>query len=176
MSDPQAEGPRSAGNGSGRPAPLTQPSDRQPAAKGMRAQIAELVAEAEAQLRYGLWEPTPGDAALAHEAATGLAEAVRPPAERETLPAVKRLEHLREALAVLAVTLARTHGPLAWFLARASTILSPVLTWRALPALGQRQTFGATLATPDELADAEEAVCHLHITLAHTGNHTTRHP
>ncbi|MFD7629523.1 hypothetical protein ACFV7Q_26435 [Streptomyces sp. NPDC059851] len=142
----------------------------------MRAQISDLVTEAESQLRNGLWVLTPEDAALARKAAAGLAEAVRPAAEQETLPVIKRLEHLREALAVLAVTLARTHGPLAWFLARASTTLSPVLTWRALPASGQRQSFGATLPTPAELHDAEESVRHLHATLTRTGDRTTGHP
>ncbi|MEU2390356.1 hypothetical protein [Streptomyces sp. NPDC007369] len=153
----------------------TQPSDRQPAGTDMRAQIADLVTEAETQLRDGLWKPTPEDVALARKAATGLAEAVRPAAEQEALPTIKRLEHLREALAVLAITLARTHGPLAWFLARASTTLSPVLAWRALPAANERQTFGATLPTPEELHDAEDAVRHLHTTLAHTGGQTPGH-
>ncbi|NXY98356.1 hypothetical protein HYE82_29085 [Streptomyces sp. BR123] len=148
----------------------THPSDPRPADTGMRAQIADLVTEAETQLRNGLWELTSGDAALARTAAAGLAEVVRPAAEQDALPVIKRLEHLREALAVLAVTLARTHGPLAWFLARASAALSPVLTWRAVPAAGRRQTFGAALPTPDELHDAEDAVRHLHTTLARTGD------
>ncbi|MEU5810715.1 hypothetical protein [Streptomyces sp. NPDC047718] len=170
MSDPQVEGPSSAGR---RAAPPynSRPSDRQQASAGMSAQIADLVTEAETQVQSGLWEMTPADAALARKAAAGLADVVRGPAEQEALPAIKRLEHLREALAVLAVTLARTHGPLAWFLAHASTALSPILTWRALPAPGPRQTFGATLPTPDELTDAENAVRHLHTTLTHTGNH-----
>ncbi|MFD8414595.1 MULTISPECIES: hypothetical protein [unclassified Streptomyces] len=136
----------------------------------MCGQIADLVREAETQLRDGLWELTPADAALARKAAAGLAEAVHPAPEQQTLPAVKRLEHLREALAALAITLARTHGPLAWFLARASSTLSPVLSWRVLPAAGPRQTFGATVPTPGELHDAEEAVRRLHTALAHTGH------
>ncbi|MFK0259457.1 hypothetical protein [Streptomyces sp. NPDC090445] len=151
----------------------TQPSGPRPADTGMRAQIADLATEAETQLRNGLWELTSGDAALARNAAAGLVEVVRPAAEQDTLPVIKRLEHLREALAVLAVTLARTHGPLAWFLARASAALSPVLTWRALPAAGRRQSFGAVLPTPGELRDAEDAVRHLHTALARTGDRAT---
>ncbi|MFD0268558.1 hypothetical protein ACFVGY_18590 [Streptomyces sp. NPDC127106] len=165
MCAPQADEPPSRGVLPYDP----QDVGRRQAETGMRAQIADLVAEADTQLRGGLWELDAGDAALARKAAASLAEAVGPAAEQQTLLVIKRLEHLREALAVLAVTLARTHGPLAWFLARAITALSPVLTWRALPAAGQRQSFGTTVPTPSELQDAEEAVRHLHTTLAHTG-------
>lgn len=45
-----------------------------------------------------------------------------------------RLEDLREALAVLTLCLARTHGRLAWFLSGAITALEPVLRWRAVSA------------------------------------------
>ncbi|MFB6808290.1 hypothetical protein [Streptomyces sp. NPDC056387] len=84
----------------------------------------------------------------------------------EALPAVERLAHLREALAVLAVALAGVHGRLAWFLGAATTALTPVLHWRALPN-DHGATFGAVLPTPEQYTDAEEAIRRLHETLTH---------
>ncbi|SEC10437.1 hypothetical protein SAMN05216532_0483 [Streptomyces sp. 2231.1] len=76
----------------------------------------------------------PSDRALALEAEAGLRDVVGPPDVQEALPHIKRLEHLRETLAVLAISLARTHGRLAWFLPGALNALEPVLRWRALPS------------------------------------------
>ncbi|MFD8320398.1 hypothetical protein [Kitasatospora purpeofusca] len=140
---------------------------------GMGAQIADLDAEAERQLRQHLWDPTEEDAALARKTASGLAEAVGEAAAQERLPVIDRLEHLREALAVLAIALARIHGPLAWYLAQSCTALSPVLRWRALPADGQ-SSFGTVVPSPSDLTDAEQAVRRLHtaLTRAATGTAT----
>ncbi len=131
---------------------------------GMSAQIADLSAEAERQLSQHLWDPTEEDAALARKTASGLAEAVGEAAAQERLPAIDRLEHLREALAVLAIALARIHGPLAWYLAQACTALSPVLRWRALPA-DRQSSFGTVVPSSSDLADAERAVRRLHTAL-----------
>ncbi|MCU7826925.1 hypothetical protein KSNIM_35825 [Kitasatospora sp. DSM 101779] len=130
----------------------------------MSAQVEALVAEAERQLRDGLWELAPGDTALALKTASGLADAVGTGCDGPS-PGIERLERLREALAVLAIGIARTHGRLAWFLARASTALAPVLHWRILPA-AQGQSFGTVVPTPEELADAENATRRLHTVLA----------
>ncbi|WP_327075150.1 hypothetical protein OG196_40955 [Kitasatospora purpeofusca] len=136
-----------------------------PAEAGMCAQIAHLTAEAERQLSQGLWDPAEEDAALARKTASGLAEAVGEAGTQERLPVIDRLEHLREALAVLAIALARIHGPLAWYLAQAGTALSPVLRWRALPA-DRQSSFGTVVPSPSDLADAERAVRRLHTALS----------
>ncbi|MEW1913479.1 hypothetical protein AB0442_34505 [Kitasatospora sp. NPDC085895] len=134
----------------------------------MSLQIEVLAAEAERQIHDGLWELAPGDAALALKTASGLAEAVGPDSGRPPLPDIERLECLREALAVLAIGIARTHGRLAWFLAGASTALAPVLHWRVLPA-AHGLSFGTVVPTPDELADAENATRRLHAVLTGIG-------
>ncbi|MFD3729812.1 hypothetical protein [Streptomyces sp. NPDC058671] len=84
---------------------------------------------------------------------------------QDALSEVERLEHLREALAAVAIALAHVHGRLAWFLGAAATALTPVLHWRALPA-DHGPTFGAVLPTLEEYAEAEDAVRRLHRTLA----------
>ncbi|BFV60677.1 hypothetical protein KCMC57_up57810 [Kitasatospora sp. CMC57] len=143
------------------------PTDSPPPGLPMGAQVVALAAEAEEQVRGGLWQFAPPEAALAMKTADGLAEQVGPAAEQEQLPVIDRLERLREVLAVLAIGTARTHGQLAWFLSRASTVFTPVLHWRALPA-DPRRSFGTVVPTPEELADAERAVRRLHTTLTRT--------
>ncbi|MET9611963.1 hypothetical protein [Kitasatospora indigofera] len=122
--------------------------------------IAALTEDAERQIHDGAWVIGQGDRILARKAADGLTEAVDIPADRQSLPHTLRLEGLREALAVLAITLARTHGYLAWFLAGASTALSPVLHWRSLPAEPGRD-LNTIVPVPAQYTDAEEAVHHL---------------
>ncbi|WP_345701746.1 hypothetical protein [Kitasatospora terrestris] len=131
----------------------------------MQKTVTRLTEEAELQLHGEQWQPTPVDRTLAAQAAAELEEAVGPPEVQRALPAIECLERLRTALAVLAVTLARVHGHLAWFLAAASTALAPVLHWRALPA-DDGYSFGAVLPTPEQYADAEDAVRLLQQTLA----------
>ncbi|MFI2608385.1 hypothetical protein [Kitasatospora sp. NPDC018619] len=143
---------------------MTSQQIPQPPGTGMWEQARELAAEAERQLRSGLWEFTPQDAALARKTADDLAGAIGPAAEQERMPVIERLEHLREALAVLALGIARTHGRLAWFLGRAGGVLSPVLRWRALPA-DRGQSFGTVVPSPAELTDAEAAVRRLRTAL-----------
>ncbi|MFJ8657160.1 hypothetical protein ACIRNU_32990 [Streptomyces rochei] len=131
----------------------------------MRRIIAVLAEEAEQLIRDQVWKLTPKDHALARKTATGLREAVGPPDIQEALPPIDRLEHLRETLAVLAISLARTHGRLAWFLSGALNALEPVLRWRALPSdLGG--TFGTVLPSPEEYTEAEDAIRRLHDALA----------
>ncbi|MEU7094102.1 hypothetical protein [Kitasatospora aureofaciens] len=149
--------------------PRSTPSARRPhPGPGMGAQVAALAAEAERQFRDGLWELAAQDAALARKTAEGLAQALGAETGPEPLPVMDRLERLREALAVLALGIARTHGQLAWFLARASTVLAPVLSWRSLPA-DRRQSFGTVVPDAEALADAEGAVRRLHAALIRTG-------
>ncbi|MER7519092.1 hypothetical protein [Streptomyces sp. NPDC126499] len=124
---------------------------------GVQSAIAKLVEEAEQQVLERMWEPSSGDRALAFETVTGLSEAVGAVRDGEDLADIQRLAHLREALAALAITLARTHGRLAWFLAACIEALSPILHWRALPA-GEAPAFGTTHPTPEQLADAEDAL------------------
>lgn len=131
----------------------------------MRTIIEELAEEAERQQRDKVWEPTEADRALAAQAAVDLAATVRPAGLQQAMPAVERLEHLREALAVLAIATARIHGPLAWLLAAASTALAPVLHWRALPA-DRGHTFGTIEPTLEQYTEAEDAVRRLHVVLA----------
>lgn len=131
----------------------------------MRRVVAVLAEEAEQQIQDQVWEVAPGDRALARETEAGLRDAVGPPDVQEALPQIKRLEHLRETLAVLAVPLARTHGRLAWFLSGALNALEPVLHWRALPA-DRGGTFGTVLPTPEEYTEAEDAVRRLQDVLA----------
>ncbi|GAA3387026.1 hypothetical protein [Streptomyces roseoviridis] len=131
---------------------------------GVQSAIAVLVEEAEQQVRERMWDPSSGDRALALETAAGLREAVGAGQDGEDLPDIERLAHLREALAALAITLARTHGRLAWFLAACIEALSPILHWRALPA-GQAPAFGTTHPTPEQLTDAEDALRQLAATL-----------
>ncbi|KPI05777.1 hypothetical protein OV450_3904 [Actinobacteria bacterium OV450] len=131
----------------------------------MRRIVAVLAEEAEQQIQDQVWEVTPGDCALALEAEAGLRDVVGPPGLQEALPQIKRLEHLRETLAVMAVALARTHGRLAWFLSGALNALEPVLHWRALPA-ERGGTFGTVLASPEDYTEAEDAVRRLQEVLA----------
>ncbi|MFI5531884.1 hypothetical protein ACIA8O_25465 [Kitasatospora sp. NPDC051853] len=133
------------------------------------AQLAHLRAEAGRQLDRGLWEPAPEDVALARKTAAGLADAVLDGPRQEQLPVIDRLERLREALAVIAMAVARTHGQLAWFLSRAATVLMPVLTWRVLPA-DELRSFGLTVPAPGELDDAERAVRRLTAALDRIGD------
>ncbi|WP_234322929.1 hypothetical protein [Streptomyces sp. NRRL S-350] len=144
-----------------------QPAGSPPPRLSLCSQVAVLAAEAEQQVRGGLWELAPPETTLARKTAEGLAEQVGPAAEQERLAVIDRLERLREVLAVLAIGTARTHGQLAWFLSRASTVFTPVLHWRALPADPPR-SFGTVVPTPEELADAERAVRRLHTTLNRT--------
>ncbi|MFF4582717.1 hypothetical protein ACFY15_30705 [Streptomyces sp. NPDC001373] len=108
--------------------------------------------------------PTPTDRALAANAAADLQKAISTRRAQEALSEIDRLEHLRGALAVLAITLARVHGRLAWFLGAAVTALTPVLNWRALSPEG-RPAFGTTQAAPEQYTDAEDAIRLLHRTL-----------
>ena len=68
-------------------------------------------------------------------------------------------------IAALALCLARTRGRLAWFLSGAINVLEPVLGWRALPA-EEGGAFGTVLASPEEYAEAEDAVRRLQDVLA----------
>ncbi|MFF4401542.1 hypothetical protein [Streptomyces sp. NPDC001480] len=82
----------------------------------MRRVVAVLAEEAEQQIQDQVWEVASGERELALQTEAGLRDVVGPPDVQEALPQIKRLEHLRETLAVLAISLARTHGRLAWFL------------------------------------------------------------
>ncbi|MFJ9831808.1 hypothetical protein ACIRU2_10490 [Streptomyces sp. NPDC101169] len=131
----------------------------------MRRVVAVLAEEAMQQLQDQLWKLAASDRALASETEARLRNVVGPANSQEALPQIDRLEHLREALAVLAISLARTHGRMAWFLSGALNALEPVLRWRALPAEGGG-TFGTVLVGPEEYTEAEEAVRQLQDTLA----------
>jgi hypothetical protein len=131
----------------------------------MRRIVAVLAEEAEQQIHDQVWELAPSDRALAHETEAGLRKVVGPPDVQEVLPQKDRLEHLREALAVLAISLARTHGRLAWFLSGAINALEPVLRWRVLSA-DRGGSFGTVLASSEEYTEAEEAVRRLQDSLA----------
>ncbi|MFI9150610.1 hypothetical protein [Streptomyces sp. NPDC053367] len=123
----------------------------------MRRIVAVLAEEAEQQVRSRVWQLEPDDRALALETEAGLRDAVGPPNVQEALPQIKRLEHLRETLAVLAISLARTHGRLAWFLSGALNALEPVLRWRALQ-IDHGTSFGTVLPKPEDYTEAEDAV------------------
>jgi hypothetical protein len=131
----------------------------------MRRIVAVLVEDAEQQIQDQVWKLAPSDRALALEAEAGLRDVVGPPDVQEALPQIKRLEHLRETLAVLAIALARTHGRLAWFLSGALNALEPVLRWRALPS-DRGGTFGTVLPSPEDYTEAEDAVRRLQDALA----------
>ncbi|MFJ9643545.1 hypothetical protein [Streptomyces sp. NPDC101206] len=88
-----------------------------------------MIDEAEQQQQDGAWNLTPADRALALSVAAGLGEAVGAAPGQEGWPAIERLAQLREAVAVLVVAVARTHGRLVWFLAACIKALSPVLRW-----------------------------------------------
>ncbi|WP_234358630.1 hypothetical protein [Streptomyces sp. NRRL B-24085] len=132
----------------------------------MRRIVAVLVEEAEQQIHDQVWKLAPSDRALALEAEAGLRDVVGLPDVQEALPQIKRLERLRESLAVLAISLARTHGRLAWFLSGALNALEPILRWRALPA-DHGGTFGTVLPSPEDYTEAEDAVRRLQDALAH---------
>ncbi|MFJ8162274.1 hypothetical protein ACIRBY_15265 [Streptomyces sp. NPDC096136] len=130
----------------------------------MRTSVEGLAEEAERQVRDHTWEPAPTDRTVAAKAAADLHAAIGSPHAQEALSEIDRLECLREALAVLATAVASVHGRLAWFLGAASTALTPVLHWRALPA-EDGFAFGAVQPTPEQYAEAEDAVRRLHTTL-----------
>ncbi|MFJ9597904.1 hypothetical protein ACIRS3_34810 [Streptomyces virginiae] len=134
----------------------------------MRRIVAVLAEEAEQQILDEVWELVPSECALACEVEASLRDVVGLPEVQEALPPIKRLEHLRETLAVLAISLARTHGRLAWFLSGALNALEPVLRWRALPA-DRGGTFGTVLASAEEYREAEDAVRLLQDVLARIG-------
>ncbi|QES04697.1 hypothetical protein DEJ44_03110 [Streptomyces venezuelae] len=132
---------------------------------GMRMVIEELADEAERQVRDQVWILGAADLAAAAKAADDLHDAISSRVVQEELPLVQRLAHLREALAVLAVALAHVHGRMAWFLGAATTALTPILNWRALPPDGG-PTFGAVQPTLQEYEEAEDAVRRLQKALA----------
>lgn len=121
----------------------------------MQEAVAALVEEQRVDGRA--WVLEPGQQGLALETADGLDAAVGAVLEQEVLPDIERLAHLREAVAVLAIALARIHGPLAWFIGAGVEALSPILSWRALPA-DEPPSFGTTHPAPALLTDAENAV------------------
>ncbi|MFF5426393.1 MULTISPECIES: hypothetical protein [unclassified Streptomyces] len=123
----------------------------------MGALIEDLAAEAEGLIRDGAWVLTPRHRSVVAKAALDLHGVVGAPQVQEALPAIDRLEHLREALAALAIALARVHGRTAWFLGAAATALTPVLHWRAMPA-DDSHAFGTVPPTPQQYAQAEGAV------------------
>ncbi|MFF9147188.1 hypothetical protein ACF1BN_20235 [Streptomyces sp. NPDC014861] len=127
--------------------------------------VEELADEAERQVREHVWILSTADHALATQAAAALRALIGPPKTHEKLPLVDRLAALRQALAVLAVTLAHVHGRLAWFLGAAATALTPVLHWRAL-APGEGPTFGAVQPTLQQYTDGEDAIRRLQKSLA----------
>ncbi|MEU9298822.1 hypothetical protein [Streptomyces sp. NPDC048266] len=132
---------------------------------GIRGVVEELVEEAERRIRDHMWVLTPDDRTVAAKAADDLHAAIGAPQFQQGLPEAARLEHLREALAVVAIALAYVHGRLAWFLGAAATALTPVLHWRAMPA-DHGPTFGAVPPTLQQYTEAEDVVRHLHSTLA----------
>ncbi|MFI9772670.1 hypothetical protein ACIHJG_38390 [Streptomyces sp. NPDC052415] len=134
----------------------------------MRRIVAVLAEEAEQLIRDHVWKVAPDDRALALDSEAGLRDAVGPPDVQEAMPQIERLEHLRETLAVLAISLAHTHGRLAWFLSGALNALEPVLRWRAMSADGGG-TFGTVLPSPEEYTEAEDAVRRLQEVLAQIG-------
>ncbi|MHC6624593.1 hypothetical protein ACYTFC_00540 [Streptomyces globosus] len=134
----------------------------------VQSAVAGLVSEAEQQVEDAVWDLTPADRALARGAAAGLEEAVGVPPAADPPPDIERLAHLREALAALAIALARTHGRLAWFLAACIEALTPVLHWRTLPP-GDGPDFDTVQPAREQLADAEDAVRRLAAVLARIG-------
>ncbi|MEW2571867.1 hypothetical protein [Streptomyces sp. NPDC047070] len=131
----------------------------------MRKTVAGLADEAGQQIQDYVWKVALSERALALETEAGLRDVVGPSDVQEALPQIKRLEHLRETLAVLAIALAHTHGRLAWFLSGALNALEPVLHWRAMPADGGG-TFGTVRPSSDEYTEAEVAVRRLQDALA----------
>ncbi|MFF4368256.1 hypothetical protein [Streptomyces sp. NPDC001594] len=131
----------------------------------MRTSIEQLIVEAEQQIHDQVWAPTSADRALAAKAAADLQTAIGTPHAQEALCEVDRLERLRGGLAVLAISLARVHGRLAWFLGAAVTALTPVLHWRALSPEGG-PAFGTVHAEARQYADAEDAIRLLQDTLS----------
>ncbi|MFC9343681.1 STAS domain-containing protein [Streptomyces sp. NPDC057020] len=152
-----------------RPPAIPRPSTA-PTPTDMAIQVAELAAEAERETATGRWDLSPASTALACATAARLGAFVGPLDIQEALPGIERLERLREALAVVAIGTAHTHGQLAWFLARASLALTPVLRWRALTA-DREHAFGTVVPTPQEFTDAENAVRHLQSVLARATTH-----
>ncbi|MFE9138871.1 hypothetical protein [Streptomyces sp. NPDC007355] len=130
----------------------------------IRRAVEELVEEAEQQIHDYMWVLTPADRTVAAKAAASLHAIVDTAHSQQTLSEVVRLEHLREALAVLAIALAHVHGRLAWFLGAAATALTPVLQWRTLPA--DHLALGAAPPPLQQYTQAEDAVRRLHDTLA----------
>ncbi|MGV9557700.1 hypothetical protein [Streptomyces sp. NPDC003401] len=132
----------------------------------IRAGIEELAEEAEQLIRDRTWIPTTADRTVAAKAAADLCAAVGTPQSQQALSEVDRLEHLREALAAVAIALAHVHGRLAWFLGASATTLTPVLHWRAMPA-EDGSTFGAVPPSRQQYAEAEDAIRRFQKTLAH---------
>ncbi|MFF4540003.1 STAS domain-containing protein [Streptomyces aureus] len=143
---------------------ITVPPGREQPSGAMDAQVAALAALVAQQIRDGLWELSDEESALARATGDRLAEAIGPGAVQERLTGIERLERLRAAIAEIAISLAHTHGRLAWFLARTATALTPVLDWRALTA-EDGQSFGTRVPEPRELTDAENAVRRLRTAL-----------
>ncbi|MHC3389353.1 hypothetical protein ACLQ2E_07795 [Streptomyces lavendulocolor] len=99
----------------------------------MGTDMEGLVREAERLIREQVWVLSLDDRTVAAQATADLLATVGTPESQQSLPAVDRLEHLREALAAVAIALAHVHGRLAWFLGASATALTPVLHWRAMP-------------------------------------------
>ncbi|MGW2305295.1 STAS domain-containing protein [Streptomyces sp. NPDC001809] len=141
-----------------------------PTDTGMGAQAAALSAEAERQTSTAPWDLSAAGTALARTTALQLGETIGPADVQQELPGIERLERLREALAILTIGTAHTHGQLAWFLSSATVTLTPVLRWRAVTA-DERQAFGTVVPTSEEFTDAENAVRRLRAALSHITAH-----
>ncbi|MEK9524248.1 STAS domain-containing protein [Streptomyces venezuelae] len=158
------------------PKPPTLPTPSQTAAHtahtdtGMCAQAAALTAQAERQTSTAQWDLSAAGTTLARTTAIRLGETIGPADVQQELPGIERLERLREALAILTIGTAHTHGQLAWFLSSATVTLTPVLRWRALTA-DERQSFGTVVPTSEEFTDAENAVRHVRTALSHITAH-----
>ncbi|WP_179200264.1 hypothetical protein [Streptomyces sp. NRRL B-24085] len=86
-----------------------------------------LAEEADQQIHDQVWRLDPSDRQLALETEARLRDVIGTQDVQEALPQqIKRLEHLRETLVVLAIYLARTHGRLAWFLSGALELMGGI--------------------------------------------------
>ncbi|MFV0126139.1 hypothetical protein ACLGI4_00100 [Streptomyces sp. HMX112] len=128
----------------------------------MQAATDAAIAQARTWWQTGVWNVTDTDRATAAELLTSLPWPTGPTAQAADAPPGDRLDHLREALAALAVATATSRTPMGWFMGQCAAAPAPVLRWHPDGTADH-----ATITpTPGEITEAETAFAHIHDFLA----------
>ncbi|MFK8905571.1 hypothetical protein [Streptomyces sp. YS-3] len=128
----------------------------------MQAATDAAIAQARQWRQTDVWVVTDTDTTLAAELLLSLPWPAGPAAQAAAAPLGDRLDHLREALAALALATATSRTPMGWFLGHCAVVLAPVLQWWP-----EGSPEHATITpTASQITEAETAFDHVHVFLA----------